>query len=58
MGTAVVTSYGINAKKDVWLAILLGMFVGIAFFSFITFYFDNIPTYLLLDILKKYLVNT
>lgn len=43
MGTAVVTSYGINAKKDVWLAILLGMFVGIVFFFVYYFLFRQYP---------------
>lgn len=32
MGTAVVVSYGIGAKKDAWLAVLFGMFIGIALF--------------------------
>ncbi|MED3727700.1 GerAB/ArcD/ProY family transporter [Priestia filamentosa] len=43
MGTAVVTSYGINAKKDVWLAILLGMFVGVVFFFVYYFLFRQYP---------------
>ncbi|MGM7724330.1 GerAB/ArcD/ProY family transporter [Metabacillus sp. Hm71] len=28
MGTALVISYGVGAKKDAWLAILLGMCGG------------------------------
>jgi spore germination protein KB len=53
MGTAVVTSYGINAKKDVWLAILLGMFVGIAFFFVYYFLFRQYPNLPLTGHTKK-----
>ncbi|RAS73579.1 GerAB/ArcD/ProY family transporter [Priestia endophytica] len=59
MGTAVVTSYGINAKKDIWLAILLGMFVGII--SLFIYYFlfrqyPNLPfTGYIREIFGKYL---
>ena len=53
MGTAVVTSYGINAKKDVWLAILLGMFVGIVFFFVYYFLFRQYPNLPLTGYTKK-----
>jgi spore germination protein KB len=32
MGTAVVVSYGIQAHKDAWIAILLGVFCGVILF--------------------------
>ena len=46
MGTALVIPYGIDAKKDAWLAILLGMCVGfIPFFiySFLFRQYSNLP---------------
>ncbi|MBZ5753214.1 GerAB/ArcD/ProY family transporter [Metabacillus rhizolycopersici] len=46
LGTALVISYGIDAKKDAWLAILLGMFGGIVFFFIYYFLFrqySNLP---------------
>ncbi|GAA3333032.1 hypothetical protein GCM10020331_095490 [Ectobacillus funiculus] len=47
LGSALVVSYGVTARKDAWLAILLGLCGGIAlFFSCITLYFANTPTYL------------
>ncbi|GAA3326020.1 hypothetical protein GCM10020331_060250 [Ectobacillus funiculus] len=43
LGSAVVVSFGIGARKDAWFAILLGLCGGVAlFFSFTTLYFANI----------------
>ncbi|MFB9757542.1 GerAB/ArcD/ProY family transporter [Ectobacillus funiculus] len=44
MGTAVVISYGIGAKKDAWLATLLGMCVAIIVFFIYYFLFRQYPT--------------
>jgi spore germination protein KB len=43
MGTAVVISYGIGAKKDAWLATLLGMCGGIIVFFIYYFLFRQYP---------------
>ncbi|KON90340.1 hypothetical protein AF332_16485 [Sporosarcina globispora] len=43
MGTAVIISYGIDAKKDSWLAIMLGMCVGIILFFIYYFLFRQYP---------------
>ncbi|MBB6447117.1 GerAB/ArcD/ProY family transporter [Bacillus benzoevorans] len=44
IGTSLVINYGIEAKKDAWLAILLGMFGGVCLF-FINYYlFRQYPT--------------
>jgi spore germination protein KB len=46
MGSAVVVAYGIGAKKDAWLAILFGMFIGIALFSIyyrLFLYYPKLP---------------
>jgi spore germination protein KB len=43
MGTALVISYGIDAKKDAWLAILIGMCIGIILFFIYYFLFRQYP---------------
>ncbi len=43
MGTTLVIPYGIDAKKDAWLAILLGMCAGIIFFFIYSFLFRQYP---------------
>ncbi|MCM3655561.1 GerAB/ArcD/ProY family transporter, partial [Metabacillus litoralis] len=43
LGSAVVVSYGITAKKDAWLAILLGMFGGLILFFIYYFLFRQYP---------------
>ncbi|WP_342048180.1 GerAB/ArcD/ProY family transporter [Bacillus sp. OTU530] len=43
MGTALVVSYGIGAKKDAWLAILLGLGAGIVLFFIHYFLFRQYP---------------
>ncbi|MFP3125807.1 spore germination protein [Ectobacillus funiculus] len=43
MGTTLVESYGISAQKDVWLAILLGMCMGIVSFFIYYFLFRQYP---------------
>ncbi|MFP3125808.1 spore germination protein [Ectobacillus funiculus] len=43
MGTALVVSYGIGAKKDAWLAILLGVGAGIVLFFIHYFLFRQYP---------------
>ncbi|MFG6150284.1 GerAB/ArcD/ProY family transporter [Halobacillus sp. B23F22_1] len=43
MGTALVVSYGISAKKDAWIAILLGMSGGIVLFFIYYFLFRQYP---------------
>lgn len=53
MGTALVVSYGISARKDAWLAILFGMAGGIILF-FIYYYLSNqYPKLLLTSISRK-----
>lgn len=44
LGTALVVSYGIGAKKDAWLAILLGMCGGIVLFFVYYVLFRRNPT--------------
>ncbi|WP_338786879.1 endospore germination permease [Metabacillus sp. FJAT-53654] len=44
MGTSLVVSYGIGAKKDAWLAILLGMSNGIVIFFIYYRLFLQYPT--------------
>jgi spore germination protein KB len=44
MGTAVVVNYGIDARKDAWLAILLGMCGGIMLFFIYYRLFRQYPT--------------
>ncbi len=53
MGTAVVISYGINAKKDAWLAILLGLGAGIVLFFIYYFLFRQYPTLPLTGYVRK-----
>jgi spore germination protein KB len=43
MGTALVISYGIDAKKDAWIAILIGMSIGIILFFIYYFLFRQYP---------------
>jgi spore germination protein KB len=43
LGSALVVSYGITAKKDAWLAILLGMFGGLILFFIYYFLFRQYP---------------
>lgn len=43
LGTALVVSHGIHAKKEAWLAILLGMCGGIALFFIYYFLFRQYP---------------
>ncbi|MGM7719950.1 GerAB/ArcD/ProY family transporter [Metabacillus sp. Hm71] len=43
LGSALVVSYGVTAKKDAWLAILLGMCGGIALFFIYYFLFRQYP---------------
>ncbi|MCM3654410.1 endospore germination permease [Metabacillus litoralis] len=43
MGTVLVIGFGLDAKKDAWLAILLGMFGGIIFFFIYSFLFRQYP---------------
>jgi spore germination protein KB len=43
LGSALVVSYGITAKKDAWLAILLGMCGGIILFFIYYFLFRQYP---------------
>ncbi|MGM0879360.1 MAG: GerAB/ArcD/ProY family transporter, partial [Bacillota bacterium] len=43
LGSALVVSYGVTAKKDAWLAILLGMCGGIVLFFIYYFLFRQYP---------------
>ncbi|MBM4765139.1 GerAB/ArcD/ProY family transporter [Bacillus sp. B15-48] len=43
LGSALVVNLGIGAKKDAWLAILLGMLVGIVLFFIYYFLFRQYP---------------
>lgn len=58
LGSAVVVSFGIGAKKDAWIAILLGVCGGIALFFIYYPVFRQYPDLPLPDILGKYSVNT
>ncbi|WP_342046818.1 GerAB/ArcD/ProY family transporter [Bacillus sp. OTU530] len=53
MGTAVVISYGVHAKKDAWLAILLGSGAGIVLFFIYYFLFRQYPTVPLTGYVRK-----
>ncbi|WP_332695242.1 GerAB/ArcD/ProY family transporter [Halalkalibacter lacteus] len=53
LGTALVVSYGISAKKDAWLAILLGMCCGIVLFFIYYFLFRQYPNLPLTGYAKK-----
>jgi spore germination protein KB len=53
MGTALVIPYGIDAKKDNWLAILIGMCVGIILFFIYYFLFRQYPNLPLTGYVKK-----
>jgi spore germination protein KB len=53
LGTALVVSYGIDAKKDAWLAILLGMCFGIVLFFIYYFLFRQYPHVPLTGYAKK-----
>jgi spore germination protein KB len=44
LGSMLVVSFGINAKKDAWLAILLGLCMGIVLFFIYYFLFRQYPT--------------
>ena len=55
LGTALVVSYGITAKKDAWLAILLGMCCGIVLFFIYYFLFRQYPNVPLTEYAKKIL---
>jgi spore germination protein KB len=53
LGTALVVNYGIEAKKDAWLAILLGMCVGITLFFVHYFLFRQYPNLPLTGYVRK-----
>lgn len=53
MGTSLVIPYGIDAKKDAWLAILIGMCIGIILFFIYSFLFRQYPNLLLTGYAKK-----
>ncbi|MGG3572961.1 GerAB/ArcD/ProY family transporter [Bacillus gobiensis] len=53
LGTMIVVSYGISAKKDSWLAILLGMFGGIALFYIYYALFRQYPNLPLTGYVRK-----
>ncbi|MGM7721647.1 GerAB/ArcD/ProY family transporter [Metabacillus sp. Hm71] len=55
MGSALVVSYGINAKKDAWLAILLAMCGGIILFFIYYFLFRQYPNLPLTGYARKIL---
>jgi spore germination protein KB len=44
LGTALIVAYGINAQKDAWLAILLGMCMGMVLFFIYYSLFRQYPT--------------
>lgn len=58
LGTAIVVGFGVDAKKDAWLAILIGMVLGMIFyliyFQLFKLY-SKVLTEYLQDILGKYL---
>jgi len=62
LGSAVVVGLGMDAKQDAWLAILLGMFAGLALFLVYGYLFCKYPTLLLTQytekILGKYIGRT
>ncbi|MGM0879293.1 MAG: GerAB/ArcD/ProY family transporter, partial [Bacillota bacterium] len=53
MGTALVIPYGIDTKKDAWLAILIGMCVGIILFFIYYYLFRQYPNLPLTGYAKK-----
>ncbi|MBZ5753750.1 GerAB/ArcD/ProY family transporter [Metabacillus rhizolycopersici] len=53
LGSAIVVSYGIGAKKDAWLAILLGMCGGIAVFFIYYALFRQYPNLPLTGYVRK-----
>ncbi|MBZ5753361.1 GerAB/ArcD/ProY family transporter [Metabacillus rhizolycopersici] len=53
MGTALVISYGIGAKKDTWLAILLGMCSGVVLFFIYYSLFRQYPNLSLTGYARK-----
>ncbi|RBW68097.1 GerAB/ArcD/ProY family transporter [Bacillus taeanensis] len=53
MGTAVVISYGAEARKDAWLAILLAMCGGIVLFFIYYFLFRHYPNLSLIGYARK-----
>jgi spore germination protein KB len=53
MGTALVIPYGIDAKRDAWLAILIGMCEGIILFFIYYFLFRQYPNLPLTGYAKK-----
>ncbi|MCM3016808.1 spore germination protein [Priestia megaterium] len=59
MGTALVVSYGTNARKDAWLAILLALCGGIVLFYIFHFLYRQYPNLLftgyIRELLGKYL---
>ncbi|MCM3655378.1 endospore germination permease [Metabacillus litoralis] len=55
MGTALVVSYGIEAKKDAWFAILLGMGGGMVLFFIYYFLFRQYPNLPLTGVVRKIL---
>ncbi|MGG3573872.1 GerAB/ArcD/ProY family transporter [Bacillus gobiensis] len=55
LGTALVVSHGIHAKKEAWLAILLGMCGGIALFFIYYFLFRQSPNLPLTGYARKIL---
>lgn len=57
LGTAVVVSYGIEAKKDAWLAILLGMSLGVGLFFIYYRLFCHYPKLPITGYARKILGN-
>jgi spore germination protein KB len=57
MGTSVVVSYGVEAKKDAWLAILLGMSFGIILFFIYYCLFRKYPNLPLTGYARKIFGN-
>ncbi|MGG1368187.1 GerAB/ArcD/ProY family transporter [Priestia megaterium] len=55
LGTALIVAYGINAKKDAWLAILLGMCMGMVLFFIYYSLFRQYPTLPLTGYARKIL---
>jgi spore germination protein KB len=55
LGSALVVSYGVTAKKDAWLAILLGMCGGIVLFFIYYFLFRQYPNLPLTGYARKIL---
>ena len=53
LGTALIVSYGIPARKDAWLAILLGMGEGIILFFIYYMLFRQYPTLPLTGYVRK-----